>query len=140
MDYLFNSGGAIKFRLDPAHVYPTTSIYDPMVLSIARTTCSPPGRRRMFLSSHLAICNRLAGRYKPRSSDMTVFLPGPTTLTEILWACIRTVRIIEIAHNKVKLATRNTLSLHLFSFYFFHSNAIHTALICITMSQRYCPG
>ena len=24
IDYLFNSGGAIKFRLDPAHVYPTT--------------------------------------------------------------------------------------------------------------------
>ena len=132
IDYLFNSVGAIKFRLDPANVYPLRSIYDPMVLSIAITTCSSPGRRRMFLSLHRAICNRLAGRYKPGCSDMTVSLPGPTTLTEIFWARIRTVRIVQIAH----IISRNKLSLHLFNFYFFHSNDIHTALICTNMHNK----
>ena len=45
----------------------------------------------MFLKSCRAICNFFAGWYKPISSDTTVFLVGPTTFTDIFWACIKTV-------------------------------------------------
>jgi hypothetical protein len=83
----------------PASVHaesnPPLSMFAPIVRSTAITMCSSPGRRiQLSLQSALLISNCFAGLYKPMSSEITVFLSGPTTSALMCCACLRIVNSV----------------------------------------------